>query len=277
MQLFNYEKQAIDKEINFAKKQKRYNKNFKLPATFLVILYHGKDNYKGSIELRDEFFQIKGIDQSFLLNQKIFVADLSKKEKTDLPHNPEAPELYVALRLMQIITNENIDSLLQDDDIFSILEPHIQDPEIRNFVRLCAYYVLDSNRKLTETGQEQFKQKILNLLKGDEDMWSPIAKRYMAQGEARGEARGEANGEARGFARGKAEGKAEGIVEGKAEVIVDAILSILDIKFGEIFETVQEPLKKIMDINSLDELVRFAQKCDTFDEFYKKLKSIKKS
>ncbi|MDR2346833.1 MAG: hypothetical protein LBE18_12290, partial [Planctomycetaceae bacterium] len=65
--------------------------------------------------------------------------------------------------------------------------------------------------------------------------------------------------------------------ESKVEVIVYTILYILKFKFGEIFKTVKKPLKKIMDINSLDELVRFAQKCDTFDEFYKKLKSIKKS
>jgi hypothetical protein len=63
-------------------------------------------------------------------------------------------------------------------------------------------------------------------------------------------------------------GKAEGEVEGR----IEAIISILDVKFGEISETVRNSLCVITDVNRLQELVRFAAKCDTFEEFSKKLK-----
>ncbi|MDR2169449.1 MAG: hypothetical protein LBP59_04835, partial [Planctomycetaceae bacterium] len=56
---------------------------------------------------------------------------------------------------------------------------------------------------------------------------------------------------------------------------VEAIVSILDVKFGEVSESVRDSLYAIMDIDKLQELVRFAAKCDTFKEFDNELKSAK--
>jgi hypothetical protein len=102
-------------------------------------------------------------------------------------------------------------------------------------------------------------------------MLSPLAERYAAIGREQGIAIGKSSGRAEGRVEGRAEGRVEGKVEGK----VEAILSILDVKFGEIFETVREPLYAITDNNRLQNLLRFAVKCEKFEEFYAELKSAK--
>jgi flagellar biosynthesis/type III secretory pathway protein FliH len=98
-------------------------------------------------------------------------------------------------------------------------------------------------------------------------MLSPLAKRYAAIGVEKGRREGRIEGKR----EGKIEGKREGRIEGKAEDIV----SILDVKFGKISETLREPLYAVTDNNRLQHLVRFAVKCESFEEFYKELKSIK--
>ncbi|MDR2115286.1 MAG: Rpn family recombination-promoting nuclease/putative transposase, partial [Planctomycetaceae bacterium] len=93
IQLFNYETKIINAEITSAKKRKNYNKKFKFSPIILVIFYHGQGIYTGLIELSDEFEKIEGIDE-FILKQKGIVFDLSSIDKTELPHDPNVPELY---------------------------------------------------------------------------------------------------------------------------------------------------------------------------------------
>ncbi|MDR2116614.1 MAG: hypothetical protein LBP87_09580, partial [Planctomycetaceae bacterium] len=131
----------------------------------------------------------------------------------------------------------------------------------------------------------QFKQQLQTTFKEEKTMWSPLAKRYGAAGLKKGRKqglklglkqgieRGRAEGEAKGRVEGRAVGKAEGEVEGR----IEAIISILDVKFGEVSETIRSSLCVITDVNRLQELVRFAAKCDTFEEFSKKLKLKSKS
>ncbi|MDR2754492.1 MAG: Rpn family recombination-promoting nuclease/putative transposase, partial [Planctomycetaceae bacterium] len=149
-QLFNYEKQIIDAEIELAKKEKRYTKDFKLPPIILIIFHHGEGIYTGSVELRDEFFQIEGLESSLLLNQRAIVFELSSMGKSDLPRDPDVPELYVALRVMQTILSKNFGSVILEEDLFAELKPHSNDPEVRKFAHFFLNYVLDSNRYLTD-------------------------------------------------------------------------------------------------------------------------------
>jgi predicted transposase YdaD len=255
-QLWKYEREIEDYEIALAKKEGRYTKDFKLPPVLLVIFHHGEGKYTGSTELGDEFEAIEGME-GHTPNQKAILFDLSLLKKSDLPHDPNVPELYVALRMMQVIMSKNLDEILHEEDLFEELKPHSDEPECRKFIRLFVYYVLDSNRHLTDDGEKQLNQQIQKTLQGEKIMLSPLAERYAAIGREEGREEGIAIGEA----KGKAEGK------------VEAIISILDIKFGEISETVREPLSTMTDMNRLQELVRFAVKCHSFEEFDKELKS----
>ncbi|MDR2704939.1 MAG: hypothetical protein LBC02_04090 [Planctomycetaceae bacterium] len=62
------------------------------------------------------------------------------------------------------------------------------------------FYVFDSNRHLTENGEQQFNQQIQKTFKG-EMMLSPLAERYAAVGVEKGIA----IGESRGITKGKVE------------------------------------------------------------------------
>jgi hypothetical protein len=160
--------------------------------------------------------------------------------------------------------SKNLDEILCEENLLEELKPYTDDPECRKFARLFACYVFDSNRHLTQEGEKQFKQQIQKTFKGEEKiMWSPLAKRYGAAGIKQGIKQGIEIGRAEGEAKGKTEGE------------VESIISILDVKFGEISETVRNSLYAVTDVNRLQELVRFAAKCDTFEEFFKKLKQTK--
>jgi predicted transposase YdaD len=276
LQLFNYEVQIINTEIELAKKRGTYTKDFKLPPIILIIFHHGGGIYTGSVELSDEFEKIEGADE-FTIKQKGIVFDLSLKNRTDLPHDPDVPELYIALRVMQIIMDKNLDEILREEYLLEELQPYTNDPDCRKFARLLACYVFDSNHHLTQKGEKQFKHQLQKTFKGEEKMWSPLAERYIATGVKRGRAEGRAEGKVEGRAEGKVEGRVEGKVEGELEGRIEAIISILDVKFGEISETIRDSLRVITDVNQLQKLVRFATKCDTFEEFYKKLKSVKRN
>jgi hypothetical protein len=159
---------------------------------------------------------------------------------------------------MQVIMSKNLDNILCEEDLFNELKPYSDKPEYRRFARLFMLYVCDSNRYLTENGKQQINQQIQKTFKG-EMMLSPLAERYAAIGVEKGIAIGESRAELRSIAKTRAE----------------AIISILDVKFGEVSETVCKPLYAITDNDRLQDLLRFAVKCERFEEFYKELKSVK--
>ncbi|MDR2756950.1 MAG: Rpn family recombination-promoting nuclease/putative transposase [Planctomycetaceae bacterium] len=259
-QLFNYEAQIISAEVDSAKKKGIYTKDFKLSPIILVIFHHGEEIYTGSVELSDEFEKIEGTEE-LTIKQKGIIFDLSSKDKQELPHDPDVPELYVALRVMQVIMSKNIDEILCEEELLEELKPYTEDPDCRKFARLLACYVCDSNRHLTQDGEKQFNKQLQKTFKGVKIMWSPLAERYIATGVEKGIEIG--------ITKGIVKGREEGEVEGR----IEDIISILDVKFGDAANTVHSSLRVVTDINRLQELVRFAVTCNTFEEFYKKLKS----
>ncbi|MDR3199750.1 MAG: Rpn family recombination-promoting nuclease/putative transposase [Planctomycetaceae bacterium] len=270
IQLLNYETQIINAEIDYAKKRGIYTRDFKLPPIILVIFHHGEGVYTGSVELAHEFEKIKGT-RKFTIKQQGLVFDLSSKNKEELPHDQNVPELYIALRIMQIILSKNINEILCEENLLEELKPYIEEPECRKFARLLTYYIFDSNRHLTQEGEKQFNQQLQKTFKGVKIMWSPLAERYMAPGIEKGRKEGRKEGIVKGRKEGIAKGRKEGKKEGELEGRIEAIVSILDVKFGEISETARGSLCTVKDLNRLQDLVRFAATCDTFEEFYKKL------
>jgi hypothetical protein len=140
-QLLKYEQQIIDNEIHLAKTEGRYTVDFKLPPIILIIFHHGEGIYTRSVELADEFEQIAGTED-YRLKQKAILFDLSTIEKNDLPRDPNAPELYVSLRIMQVIMSQNLDNILSESDLCEELKPHYDKPECQRFARLFMFYVL---------------------------------------------------------------------------------------------------------------------------------------
>ncbi|MDR2762790.1 MAG: Rpn family recombination-promoting nuclease/putative transposase [Planctomycetaceae bacterium] len=275
-QLFRYEQPIINNEIALAKKEKRYTKDFKLPPIFLAIFHHGKTPYKGSTELRDEFLKVEGVEE-YIINQKAFIYELFSNEKNALPDDPNAPELYVALRTMQAIMSKEITNIINDKNFLKKLKPRANDPECRDFGHLLSLYIVDSASYLTQKGKEQLSQNLQEIY-GEENMknsLSPIARRYMSIGKEKWFAEGITKGMTKGITKGIAEGITKGIVKGKIEAMLESVISILDVKFGEISETFRKPLNAIIDVDSLQELIQIAKKCDAIDEFNKELKSIK--
>ncbi|MDR2762887.1 MAG: Rpn family recombination-promoting nuclease/putative transposase [Planctomycetaceae bacterium] len=271
-QLFGYEQPIINNEIALAKKEKRYTKDFKLPPVILLIFHHGQTPYNGSTELRDEFLSVEGIEK-YIINQKAFVYELYSKDKNELPDDPDAPELYVALQTMQVIADEEINKMLKNKDFLKKLKSRANDPECREFGRLLGMYIVDKARCLTQESKEQLNQQLQEVY-GEKNMrntLSPIAKRYIAIGKEEGKEKWIAKGIEEGIEKGIEKGMTKGIAQG----MIECIISVLDVKFGEISETFRKPISTIIDIDRIQELIQVAKTCKTIDEFNNKLNSVK--
>ncbi|MDR2169594.1 MAG: hypothetical protein LBP59_05585 [Planctomycetaceae bacterium] len=74
-----------------------------------------------------------------------------------------------------------------------------------------------------------------------------------------------------GYAKGYEIGYAEGYKIGYAEGQIMIIISILDMKFGEVSEIAHRLLYAVKDVQRMKEIARIAVKSDTFNEFVKRL------
>jgi predicted transposase YdaD len=74
-------------------------------------------------------------------------------------------------------------------------------------------------------------------------------------------------GEAKGLAEGLAKGKAEGKAEGKTE----SVLTVLELRFGEVPAVLQKKLKNLQDIERIEEITKLAVTSQNLKEFQKAL------
>ncbi len=66
---------------------------------------------------------------------------------------------------------------------------------------------------------------------------------------------------------GAAKGKAEGMAEGK----IQSLLTILELRFGEIPAALHKKLMKLRDTDRLEQIIKLAVTCKSIREFQKAL------
>ncbi len=115
-------------------------------------------------------------------------------------------------------------------------------------------------------------QKISKIILEETMQHASIVEYLAPQAREQGKAEGIEQGKAEGIEQGKAEGieqgKAEGIEQGKAEGIVDAILTVLEVKLeSNVTEKLRPFLSTIDDLQRLDHLLRVATQTSDLDVF----------
>jgi hypothetical protein len=93
----------------------------------------------------------------------------------------------------------------------------------------------------------------------------------LQEGEAIGEARGRAIGEAEGRIRGEAEGHVRGEAEGRArgelKGLQEAVVDVLEVRFGEVPYSVRERLAEISETLRIQRLLRSAATVSSMTAF----------
>ena len=127
--------------------------------------------------------------------------------------------------------------------------------------------VVAKRYKYDEILAEQYVDKVASKLEGNQMYLAPGNKKEFEQfvKTFNENIRKLEAAEARGKAEGKAEGRAEGIAEGEARGKAEALIKILQIKFGSISS---ENLSQIMrmNIDQLDSLLLKALNAKSIDE-----------
>jgi len=220
------------------KQRKGWPKDFRLPPIIPIIIHHGPTPFSGKIQLADLFYEIPGV-RDYLPHLKAILVDLATIEECNLPHDPNAPELFVVLLIMKVIFSKDPKTIKDKfNEILDELKPYSKVPKYRELIRKLLYYVIYNAENLTVADSTAMENKTRETT-GDKTMPS-VAQVYIDKGE----------------------------IKGKAE----SILVFLENRFGDVPKTTQDAVVKITDLAVLQQLTIFAAKCKSLAEFKKALK-----
>jgi len=95
-----YAGQISQKEYHKAEDAKQLTVDFRFSPVLVIIFHHGERTFTGPIEVAD-LYEDYGILADYLPHRRAILFDLSTL--SEIPDDPEAPELYAVLRIMQVI------------------------------------------------------------------------------------------------------------------------------------------------------------------------------
>jgi flagellar biosynthesis/type III secretory pathway protein FliH len=121
----------------------------------------------------------------------------------------------------------------------------------------------------------RFSQEVQEVYQNDLKIYRDnrnVVETARIEGEAKGKAEGLAEGEARGKAEGLAEGEARGEVRGKARGKAEALLTVLQARFGKVPQSIVKAVNSYSDLIALESLTVLAATCNSLNEFKEGLK-----
>lgn len=233
--------------MQIAKDTEKFNAAYRLSPVLMIIFHHGETFFTGPTNVSDVYHKIEGMEE-FLPQHKAILYDLSQIPESELPDDPNVPELGVVLRIMQIIFQ--IDIATKSLDVLEKLRPYSEQPKYRRIIRFLWVYMLNSARRMKKQNLEKITEAIKSVIGGKKmtEMTS-ILEDMIAEGRAIGEAWGEARGEARGKR--------------------NAIARILRVRLHlqSVPNRITSRLLEIGDLIVLDSLTELAAVCETLEEF----------
>ncbi len=216
-------------------------KNFRLPVPILVVLYNGKADWKGKLNIKDLVAAFPPELEQFIPEVKVLLIRLNR---FDIDHLPGKPETQAVIESMIRATDgtfvAGLESVLGrfrnttlDDRIQELIE---------DIVRYC-----DSVEKITPGDVDR---AIINSIQGEEGMSKAVAAVRKAFAKI-----------ARDYER----------AEGGARTIV----RVLARRFKVVPKSIEKKVYTIKNIGQLDELADQAVDCQSLAEFTKFLESQK--
>jgi predicted transposase YdaD len=247
-----YASQISQREFRQADDEERLTVDFRLSPVLVIIFHHGPRPFTGARDLA-EVYADYDVFTDYIPHRRAIVFDLSTLPESEVPDDPEVPELFAVLRIMQVIFS--LDLGLKIQEVFKRLRPYSATPKYRRLIRFLYYYFSSYAEK--QSAQE-FKavSEAVKAIIGETEM-STILEHFKAEGKA--------EGEAIGVAKGKVEGEAIGVVKGK-------VLAILEVRFNRIPQEVGEAVQSMTDLIALESLVEQAKACRSLEEFREALR-----
>jgi len=229
------------KEYLRAEDDKRLNIDFRFSPVLVIILHHGERPFTGPTEVA-ELYEDYGILADYLPRRRAILFDLSTLSESEVPDDPEVPELFVVLRIMQVIFSTDIGTKVQE--VLERLKPYSEIPKYRRLIRFLWWYFVSNARKESRRGVMTVTEAVKRII-GEKDM-SMVLEMLKAEGKAEGAAEGEARGEARG-----------------------AVLTLLRTKFKTVPKATEDAIRSMTDLTALESLAIHAETCQSLEEFEK--------
>jgi hypothetical protein len=224
-------------------------KKFRLPVPILVVLYNGKADWKGELNIKDLVAAFPPELEQFIPTVKVLLIRLNR---FDVNHLPGRPETQAVIESMIRATTGTFASGLES--VIGHFKGATLDDRIRDLIADIVHYC----DRVEAINPDQVDRVIQNVIKGQEGirMSQAIHKSIWATG----------------WETGNAEGRAIGRSEGGAETII----RFLNRRFKTIPKAIEKKISTIRDIDQLNELTDQAADCQSLEEFAKALKPQKK-
>ena len=224
-----YAGQISQREYQKADDEERLNVHFRFSPVLVIIFHHGERAFTGPIEVA-ELYEDYGILSDYLPRRRALLFDLSTL--SEIPDDPEAPELYAVLRIMQVIFS--LDLSLRIREVLERLKPYSEIPKYRRLIRFLWYYFVSYTKKRPEQELLMVSDTVKNII-GAREM-TTFLEQFRAEGEAIG------------LAKGK-------------------VLAILEVRFNDIPKETKDTVQSMTDPTALESLVEHAKTCNSLDEF----------
>ena len=241
-QIAYYAMQILFFDVKKAIREKRMNRQYRLPLIVPIIIHHGRKRFTGATQLRRLFPKIGGFTR-YLFGFQAILIDLNRYQLEEIPDDPNEWRLNIVLKVMKLIFNEN--DYQSVEDCFRKLFPYIQHiPEHVDFAKLTIRYFLDGSR----IDNDWFKNMILDYYteeQGEQDM---LTMREQL------------------IERGRQEGRQE-----ERQRRIDVIIKVLADRFGRVPLSIKKRLESVCDDVVLDSIYVQAALSASLEEFQKNL------
>ena len=236
-----YADQISQKEYQKASDEKRLNADFRLSPVLVIIFHHGERPFTGPTDVIGVYNDLDGVLVELLPRRRAILFDLSVLPESELPDDPESPELYAVLRIMQVIFSLDISTKVKE--VLERLKPLSEIPKYHRLIRILWWYFVDNARKESRRGVMTVTETVKKII-GEKNM-SMVREMFKAEGVA--------------------EGEAKGIVKGE-------IRAILRLRFKEVPQEIKDTIQSMTDLVALQSLLVHAENCMSLSEFAETLK-----
>jgi len=141
-----YAGQINQDELRRAVDEKRLTVDFRLSPVLVIIFHHGESAFTGPIDVAGVFEGHEFL-ADYLPHRRAILFDLSTLPESEIPDDPDTPELYAVLRIMQVIFSTDIGT--KSREVLERLKPYSEIPKYRRLIRFLWYYIVSSAKKLT--------------------------------------------------------------------------------------------------------------------------------
>jgi len=229
-----YAGQISQIEYNQAVDEKRLNADFRLSPVLVIIFHHGDSAFTGPTDVSGVYNDF-GILGDYLSHRRAILFDLSTLSELDLPDDPDAPELFAVLRIMQVIFGLDISTKVKE--VLERLEPYSKIPKYHRLIRILWWYFVKNARKESHQGIMTVTETVKKMI-GENEM-SMVLEMLKAEGKA----------------------------EGKAETGREILLKILRKRFNKVPRDVESTIRKMSDPVALDSWAEHALDCQSMTDF----------